>query len=131
MKLNKILKTTAVVLIAAVSFTGCIKEVFPKESAITQSQLSQSDAGLESLLKSIPSAMAATVAASYDHSDFGYHSIGLHKDHHALTMFPCTRVDRGGNVYYSRIQAPNYGFDMGTNGGYTHYIWYNYYPYIK
>ena len=131
MKLNKILKTTAVVLIAAVSFTGCIKEVFPKESAITQSQLSQSDAGLESLLKSIPSAMAATVAASYDHSDFGYHSIGLHKDHHALTMFPCTRVDRGGNVYYSRIQAPNYGFDMGTNGGYTHYIWYNYYPFIK
>ncbi len=131
MKLNKILKTTAVVLIAAVSFTGCIKEVFPKESAITQSQLSQSDAGLESLLKSIPSAMAATVAASYDHSDFGYHSIGLYKDHHALTMFPCTRVDRGGNVYYSRIQAPNYGFDMGTNGGYTHYIWYNYYPYIK
>lgn len=131
MKLNKILKTTAVVLIAAVSFTGCIKEVFPKESAITQSQLSQSDAGLESLLKSIPSAMAATVAASYDHSDFGYHSIGLHKDHHALTMFPCTRTDRGGNVYYSRIQAPNYGFDMGTNGGYTHYIWYNYYPYIK
>lgn len=131
MKLNKILKTTAVVLIAAVSFTGCIKEVFPKESAITESQLSQSDAGLESLLKSIPSAMAATVAASYDHSDFGYHSIGLYKDHHALTMFPCTRPDRGGNVYYSRIQAPNYGFDMGTNGGYTHYIWYNYYPYIK
>ncbi|MBR5853078.1 MAG: RagB/SusD family nutrient uptake outer membrane protein [Alistipes sp.] len=131
MKLNKILKTTAVVLIAAVSFTGCIKEVFPKESAITESQLSQSDAGLESLLKSVPSAMAATVAASYDHSDFGYHSIGLYKDHHALTMFPCTRVDRGGNVYYSRLQAPNYGFDMGTNGGYTHYIWYNYYPYIK
>ena len=131
MKLNKILKTTAVVLIAAVSFTGCIKEVFPKASSITESQLSQSDAGLESLLKSIPSAMAATVATSYDHSDFGYHSIGLYKDHHALTMFPCTRPDRGGNVYYSRIQAPNYGFDMGTNGGYTHYIWYNYYPYIK
>ena len=131
MKLNKILKTTAVALCAAVMFTGCIKEVFPKESAITESQLSQSDAGLESLLKSVPSAMAATVAASYDHSDFGYHSIGLYKDHHALTMFPCTRPDRGGNVYYSRLQAPNYGFDMGTNGGYTHYIWYNYYPYIK
>ena len=131
MKLNKILKTTAVALCAAVLFTGCIKEVFPKASSITESQLAQSDAGLESLLKSIPSAMAATVAASYDHSDFGYHSIGLYKDHHALTMFPCTRPDRGGNVYYSRLQAPNYGFDMGTNGGYTHYIWYNYYPYIK
>ena len=131
MKLNKILKTTAGALCAAVLFTGCIKEVFPKASSITESQLAQSDAGLESLLKSIPSAMAATVAASYDHSDFGYHSIGLYKDHHALTMFPCTRPDRGGNVYYSRLQAPNYGFDMGTNGGYTHYIWYNYYPYIK
>ena len=38
MKLNKILMTTAVLLSAAM-FTGCIKEVFPKESAITESQL--------------------------------------------------------------------------------------------
>lgn len=130
MKLNKILMATAVVF-AATAFTGCIKEVFPKESAITESQLAQSSAGMESMMKSVPASMAAHVAASYDHSDFGYHSIGLYKDHHALTMFPCARPDRGGNPYYSRIQAPNYGFDMGTNGGYTHYIWYNYYPFIK
>ena len=130
MKLNKILMASAVVF-AAVAFTGCIKEVFPKESAITESQLTQSSAGMESMMKSVPASMAAHVAASYDHSDFGYHSIGLYKDHHALTMFPCARVDRGGNPYYSRLQAPNYGFDMGTNGGYTHYIWYNYYPFIK
>ena len=130
MKLNKILMATAVVF-AATAFTGCIKEVFPKESAITESQLAQSSAGMESMMKSVPASMAAHVAASYDHSDFGYHSIGLYKDHHAMIMFPCARVDRGGNPYYSRLQAPNYGFDMGTNGGYTHYIWYNYYPFIK
>lgn len=130
MKLNKILMTTAVLLSAAM-FTGCIKEVFPKESAITESQLAQSEVGMESMMKSVPASMAAHVAVSYDHSDFGYHSIGLYKDHHALTMFPCTRPDRGGNPYYSRLQAPNYGFDMGPNGGYTHYIWYNYYPFIK
>lgn len=130
MKLNKILIATAV-LFTATAFTGCIREVFPKESAITESQLSQSDAGMEAMLKSVPASMAAHVAVSYDHSDFGYHSIGLYKDHHALTMFPCTRADRGGNPYYSRIQAPNYGFDMGPNGGYTHFIWYNYYPFIK
>ena len=130
MKLNKILMVSAVVF-AAVAFTGCIKEVFPKESAITESQLAQSSAGMESMMKSVPASMAAHVAASYDHSDFGYHSVGLYKDHHAMTMFPCARVDRGGNPYYSRLQAPNYGFDMGTNGGYTHYIWYNFYPFIK
>lgn len=130
MKLNKILMTTAVLLSAAM-FTGCIKEVFPKESAITESQLGKSEVGMESMMKSVPASMAAHVAVSYDHSDFGYHSIGLYKDHHALTMFPCTRPDRGGNPYYSRLQAPNYGFDMGPNGGYTHYIWYNYYPFIK
>ena len=101
------------------------------ESAITESQLGQSGAGLGSMMKSIPASMAFTVAASYDHSDFGYHSVGLYMDHHALIAFPCTRPDRGGNPYYSRLQAPNYGFDMGPNGGYTHYIWYNYYPYIK
>ena len=130
MKLNKILMATAVVF-AAVAFTGCIREVFPKESAITEGQLAQSTTGMETMLKSVPSSMAAHVAASYDHSDFGYHSIGLYKDHHAMTMFPCARPEKGGNPYYSRIQAPNYGFDMGTNGGYTHYIWYNYYPFIK
>lgn len=130
MKLNKILMATAVVF-TAVAFTGCIREVFPKESAITESQLAQSSAGMESMMKSVPSSMAAHVAASYDHSDFGYHSIGLYKDHHALTMFPCARPEKGGNPYYSRLQSPNYGFDMGPNGGYTHYIWYNYYPFIK
>ena len=130
MKLNKILMASAVVF-AAVAFTGCIKEVFPKESAITESQLAESSAGMEAMMKSVPAAMAARVAASYDHSDFGYHSVGLNKDHHAMIMFPCARPDRGGNPYYSRLQAPNYGFDMGTNGGYTHYIWYNFYPFIK
>ena len=130
MKLNKILMASAVVF-AAVAFSGCIKEVFPKESSITESQLVQSSAGMESMMKSVPSSMAAHVAASYDHSDFGYHSIGLYKDHHAMIMFPCARPEKGGNPYYSRLQAPNYGFDMGTNGGYTHYIWYNYYPFIK
>ena len=53
MKLNKILMASAVAF-AAVAFTGCIKEVFPKESAITESQLAQSSAGMESMMKSVP-----------------------------------------------------------------------------
>ena len=130
MKLNKILMATAVVF-AAVAVTGCIKDVEPRESAITEDQLIHSSAGMEAMMKSVPSSMAAHVAASYDHSDFGYHSVGLNKDHHAMIMFPCARPEKGGNPYYSRLQAPNYGFDMGTNGGYTHYIWYNFYPFIK
>ena len=129
--MNKIFKLFAVALCSLFVLNGCIKETLPMESAITESQLGQSGAGLGSMMKSIPASMAFTVAASYDHSDFGYHSVGLYMDHHALIAFPCTRPDRGGNPYYSRLQAPNYGFDMGPNGGYTHYIWYNYYPYIK
>ena len=131
MKVNKIFKTAALVLCSAVLFSGCIKEVLPKAGSITQEQLEHSGAGLEYMMKAIPASMAANVSISYDHSDFGYHSIGLWMDHHALTMFPCTRPDRGGNVYYSRFQATNYGFDMSTNGGYTHFLWYHYYPFIK
>lgn len=131
MKVNKIFKTAALVLCSAVLFSGCIKEVLPKAGSITQEQLADSDAGLEYMMKAIPAYMAASTAMSYDHSDFGYHSIGAWMDHHALTMFPCTRPDRGGNPYYCRFQAANYGFDMSMNGGYTHYLWYNYYPMIK
>ena len=131
MKVNKIFKTAALVLCSAVLFSGCIKEVLPKAGSITQEQLEDSGAGLEYMMKSIPAYMAASTAMSYDHSDFGYHSIGAWMDHHALIMFPCTRSDRGGNPYYCRFQAANYGFDMSMNGGYTHYLWYNYYPFIK
>lgn len=131
MKVNKIFKTAALVLCSAVLFSGCIKEVLPKAGSITQEQLADSDAGLEYVMKAIPAYMAASTAMQYDHSDFGYHSIGGWMDHHALTLFPCTRADRGGNPYYDRYQATNYGFDMSMNGGYTHYLWYNYYPLIK
>ena len=130
MKLNKILMATAVVF-AAVAFTGCIKEVFPKESAITESQLGESNVGVESMLKSIPSAMASTYAYGYGHSDFGYHSIGVHKDAHAMLIVPCVMVERGGNPMYSWPASPAYGYGMSTNGSYTHYLWYNYYPFIK
>ena len=131
MKVNKIFKTAALVLCSSVLFSGCIKEVLPKAGSITQEQLADSDVGLEYMMKAIPAYMAASTAMSYDHSDFGYHSIGVWMDHHALITFPCTRPDRGGNPYYCRFQATNYGFDMSMNGGYTHYLWYNYYPLIK
>lgn len=130
MKLNKILMAAAAVF-AATAFTGCIKEVLPKESTITESQLGASDVGVESMLKSIPSAMAATYAYGLGHSDFGYHSIGIHKDASAMTLVTCVQVDRGGNPLYSWPSTPGYGYGMSTNGSYTHYIWYNYYPYIK
>lgn len=131
MKVNKILKATAVALVATLALSGCIKDIVPYEGAITEGQLSASGAGVETMLKAVPASMAFHVATSYDHSDFGYHSVGAHMDHHALIAFPCVRSDRGGNVFYSRLQAPNYGFDMGSQGGYTHYLWYNYYPFIK
>ena len=131
MKVNKIFKTAALVLCSAVLFSGCIKEVLPKSGSITQEQLAASDAGLGYMMKAIPAYMAASSAIQYDHSDFGYHSIGVWMDHHALIAFPCVRPDRGGNPYYCRFQAANYGFDMSMNGGYTLYLWYNYYPLIK
>ena len=131
MKVNKIFKTVAIVLCSAVLLSGCIKEVLPKASSITQEQLANSDVGLEYMMKAIPAYMAASQSIGYDHSDFGYHSIGAWMDHHALIAFPCTRPERGGNPYYCRFQAANYGFDMSMNGGYTLFLWYNYYPLIK
>ena len=130
MKLNKILMAAAVVF-AATAFTSCIKDVLPKESTITEAQLGTSDVGVESMLKSIPSAMASTYAYGYGHSDFGYHSVGIHKDASAMTLVTCVQVERGGNPLYSWPSSPAYGYGMSTNGSYTHYIWYNYYPFIK
>lgn len=131
MKMKKILTVSVIALSSALAFSGCIRETFPVEGAITTEQLEQSSAGFDAMLKALPSSLAFHPSISYDHSDFGYHSIGLYTDHAAQIMLPCTRADRGGNPYYSRLQAPTYGFDFGPGGGFTMYLWYNYYPFIK
>ena len=131
MKMKKILTVSVIALSSALAFSGCIRETFPIEGAITTDQLEQSSAGFDAMLKALPSSLAFHPSISYDHSDFGYHSIGLYTDHAAQIMLPCTRADRGGNPYYSRLQAPTYGFDFGPGGGFTMYLWYNYYPFIK
>lgn len=59
MKFTKIFTTTAVALGAVVALSGCIRETFPKESAITESQLMAGDASvvLETLLPGIHSGL--------------------------------------------------------------------------
>ena len=76
---------------------------------------------LEHLIQLLNSTLAAYYTG-YDHSDYGYHSVGVFMDHMAMIIFPCTQ----GNVYYSRFQAGNYGFDLASEGGYTKYVWEQY-----
>ena len=82
MKFSKIFKTTAVALGAVVALSGCIRETFPKEGTITQGQLmaGQMEVVAENLLKGIPSGLL-TYISGWEHTDFGYHSVGIYNDH--------------------------------------------------
>lgn len=132
MKVNKIFKYTAAALCSMVVLTGCMKDIQPQEGVITQEQLGLSEVGMDALLKGIPATIAANYTASIgEHTEFGYHSIGVHMDYAAQTITPCVTLVEGGNPYYSRFMLAQYGLGMNHNGGYTHFIWSNTYPNIK
>ncbi len=131
MKVNKILKITAVALCGVMTLSGCIRETFPQTSTVTQEQLGQSSAGLDASLKGIPSSlMLPSYDPSGNHGDFGYMAHGVWLDHMHHLITPCT-VWSGGPQYADRFQHPFYGFGMGSGGAYTYMLWYQNYPNIK
>ena len=133
MKFTKIFKTTAVALGAVLVLSGCIRETFPKESTITESQLmsGQMEVVAENLLKGIPSSMMyVSLGSEGMHGDFGYHGMGINNDQAAQTV-----VTNGWSLgyapAYNRFYPAAWGRGYAENGYMSSYAWYTYYPIIK
>ena len=133
MKFSKILTTAFVALGATLALSGCIRETFPKESAITQEQLmsGQIEIVAENLMKGIPRSM---LTPQYDpntiHGDYGWPAVGVFFDMAAQTIVT-NGWSMGWNAGYNRYYMPAWGWQYGTNGWMPHYFWYVYYPIIK
>ena len=131
MKLTNIFKTTAVALGAVVALSGCIRETLPKESAITEGQLmaGQAEVVAENLLKGIPSGLMSYISG-WEHTDFGYHSVGIYNDYACgLMVSNCWQI--GNPAGYCRFYPAAYSWGYAPNSAMPSHVWYNYYPQIK
>lgn len=131
MKFTKILTTAAVAVGTTLALSGCIRETFPQEGAITQEQLQsgQMEVVAENLLKGIPSGMMSAVSY-WEHTDFGYHSVGVYNDHASGLIAMCG-WQLGNPAGYSRFYPASYGWGYADNSALSQHVWYNYYPQIK
>lgn len=132
MKVTKIFTIAAVALGATLALSGCIRETFPKESAITKDQLmgGQMDVVAENLLKGIPAGMLAPALSGWEHTDFGFHSVGCYNDH--ASQLICTNGWLLGNATaYNRFYLGAWGMAYGPQSIMGQHVWYNYYPQIK
>ena len=131
MKFTNILKTTALTLGAALALTGCIRETFPKEGAITEGQLmaGQAEVVAENLLKGIPSGLM-TYVSGWEHTDFGYHSVGIYNDY-ACGLMVSNGWTTGLPAGYCRFYPAAYSWGYASNSAMPSHVWYNYYPQIK
>lgn len=127
MKITKILKTTAVAFGAVVALSGCIRETFPQESAITESQLGSGN--MEYLVKGISSGMLSYISG-WEHTDFGYHSVGVYNDQ-ACKLMTTSGYLMGLPEGYNRFYAAQYSWGYAPNSALAQHVWYNYYPQIK
>ena len=131
MKLTNIFKTTAVALGAVVALSGCIRETLPKEGAITEGQLmaGQAEVVAENLLKGIPSGLMSYISG-WEHTDFGYHSVGIYNDYACgLMVSNCWQI--GNPPGYCRFYPAAYSWGYAPNSAMPSHVWYNYYPQIK
>ncbi|MBO7285644.1 MAG: RagB/SusD family nutrient uptake outer membrane protein [Alistipes sp.] len=131
MKLTNIFKTTAVALGAVVALSGCIRETLPKEGAITEGQLmaGQAEVVAENLLKGIPSGLM-TYISGWEHTDFGYHSVGIYNDY-ACGLMVSNSWQIGNPAGYCRFYPAAYSWGYAPNSAMPSHVWYNYYPQIK
>ncbi len=131
MKLTNIFKTTAVALGAVVALSGCIRETLPKEGAITEGQLmaGQAEVVAENLLKGIPSGLM-TYISGWEHTDFGYHSVGIYNDY-ACGLMVSNSWQIGNPAGFCRFYPAAYSWGYAPNSAMPSHVWYNYYPQIK
>jgi len=126
---NKIL----LLLAAAATVTGCIKETFPSGSVRTAEQVTSSPSALKAMVDALPASMGSAnylnYLSTYDvHFDCGIP--GFHMAYEAMLEDVATL---GSNVWYNRLHAHGFGRLQGQDDGHvnTHWFWETYYAYIK
>ena len=84
---------------------------------------------MDFLTMGISSGMMSYVSG-WEHTDFGYHSVGVYNDH-ASGLIACCGHQLGNPAGYSRFYAASYGWGYADNSALAQHVWYNYYPQIK
>lgn len=133
MKMNQIIKFTAVLLGSAVLATGCIEEVFPESGAATGEQISQSPFAQDGVVSAIPTILITNYVDIGEHIDFGYPGIMGAMDRLAGEVFPVAGNMPGGNQYYDRWQPFLYPCNMvylDDTGYMSPFFYNNYYQFI-
>ena len=127
MKVSKIFKITALVLASSVAFTGCIKETFPTETAITKDQLlkGETEVILQALLPGIHSSMLSLCYSSSVHSDYGMFAMGVMHDYEAKL------IANMGEPGYNHFNFCMWGEGYGPTGIVSALTWFRYYPQIR
>ena len=128
MKFSKILTVAFVALGATLALSGCIRETFPKDSAIVKEQIKGGQVDL--LAKGISRGYLAPAFGMWEHTDFGFPSVNVYNDHSAQII--CTNGWTMGQApAYNRFMHGSWGKGYGANGYMSHHYWYSYYPSIK
>ena len=102
MKMNNILKTTALLLGSSVLLSGCIKETFPESGYATSDQTAESPFAKEGLITAMPTVLITNYTDLGEHIDFGYPGIFGATDRMVGEVFPVSGNLPGGNQYYDR-----------------------------
>ena len=130
MKFSKILTIAVVALGATIALSGCIRETFPKTSTITQEQL---ETGIDvdvTLLKGISRGILAPAYGGWEHTDFGFPSVGVYNDQ-AAQVVVTNGWTLGNAPAYNRFYMGSWGKGYANNSWMPVHFWYTYYPQIK
>ena len=130
MKMNKILKFTAVLLGSSVLLPGCIKETFPESGYATSDQTAESPFAMEGLVTAMPTVLITSYLDLGDHFDFGYPGIFGATDRLVGEVFPVSGNLPGGNQYYDRWQPWLYVNGLAANNWPTEFFYTNYSKFI-
>lgn len=119
---NNIFASLALCSAAALALSGCIEEVKPAGSTITQEQLNSSVQAGSATLYAMPSTILLSSSDASDwHGDFGYPAMMMIRD----AMTGDFTVNCNGTGYdHMAVYAQNR--NMGDNSFYTQRVW-NYY----
>ena len=133
MKMNNILKTTALLLGSSVLLSGCIKETFPESGYATSDQTAESPFAKEGLITAMPTVLITNYTDLGEHIDFGSPGIFGATDRMVGEVFPVSGNLPGGNQYYDRWQAwlyPGNSTGLAANGWASPFFYTNYYKFI-
>jgi hypothetical protein len=82
------------------------------------------------LLNAMKHSLLQTSANGYEHTDFGYHAIGVYNDH-ACKLIACNGWMFGYPDTYNRFQSASYGRGYGPDAGLAAQVWQLYYRAIN